>query len=260
MSELEIQLIPCLKDNYAYAIQDQSSGKTAIIDPSEPSPVMQFLEQKKWRLDYIINTHHHWDHTGGNIAIKEQTKCKIVGPKSDEHRIPGIDITCSDGEPFMLGNSKSIAMHIPGHTLGHTAFWFPDSKALFCGDTLFTLGCGFLFEGTPKQMWTSLNRLRELPGSTRVFCGHEYTIENAEFALHIDPKNKALQKYVKRANELRNKNEPTVPSLMKDELAANPFLRVDNSSLQQKLSMEGYELFEIFAKIRALKNEFDKRN
>ncbi len=252
---MAIELIPLLEDNYAYFLED-TAGQTAIIDPSESAPILELLEQKKKKLDFILNTHHHWDHTNGNLEIKKATGCTIVGPASDKDRIPGIDHTLGDGESFNWKGSPATAIHVPGHTTGHTAFYFSQSKALFCGDTLFTLGCGFLFEGTPQQMWHSLDRLRKLPADTKVYCGHEYTVKNARFAEYIDPENAKLKKYVKRAQKQANAGLPTVPTTLQDECEANPFLRADTTEIQQRLNMLGSNPVDVFTKIRKLKNDF----
>lgn len=254
---LEIHQLPLLKDNYGYLLRDEASGKTAIIDPAEPRPVADFLRARGWGLDFILNTHHHWDHTGGNLALQAEFGAQVAGPRPDTHRIPGIEIAIGDGESFRLGGSELVAFHVPGHTTGHTAYYSAADAALFCGDTLFTLGCGFLFEGTPEQMWASLDRLRKLPGATRVFCGHEYTLENSEFALHFDSGNAELKKYVERARALFAAGKPTVPSRMADECKANPFLRADDPGILMRLGMGDPNFGAAFGKIRRLKNEFD---
>lgn len=254
---LEITQIPVLKDNYSYLLVDAESGESAVIDPSEPRPILELLKARNIRLDYVLNTHHHWDHTGANLSLKQEFGARIFGPEPDRHRIPGIDEGISDGEPFRLGRSELIAMFVPGHTTGHTAYYSPAAEAVFCGDTLFTLGCGFLFEGTPRQMWSSLDKLRHLPGATRVFCGHEYTLESAEFALHFDGENEALKEYVRRARALAAAGQPTVPATMAEERAANPFLRADDPAVKRKLGLENSEDWRAFGEIRRLKNEFD---
>eukprot|EP00252_Welwitschia_mirabilis_P020780 TRINITY_DN5162_c0_g1_i2.p1 TRINITY_DN5162_c0_g1~~TRINITY_DN5162_c0_g1_i2.p1 ORF type:complete len:279 (+),score=51.41 TRINITY_DN5162_c0_g1_i2:197-1033(+) len=204
-SSLQIEPVPCLKDNYAYMLHDLTSGSTAVVDPSEPEPVNSLLRKRRCKLDYILNTHHHYDHTGGNMELKQRHGAKVVGPFSDKDRIPGIDIALMDGAKWMFGVHEMCVMETPGHTKGHISFYFPESKAIFTGDTLFCLSCGKLFEGTPEQMMTSLLKLASLPDDVRIFCGHEYTLSNANFALSIEPRNEALQRYVARAQELRKK-------------------------------------------------------
>lgn len=226
---LTIHIIPALKDNYIYLLRDEATGHTAVIDPSEAKPVLEVLKQKGWKLHYIWNTHHHWDHTGGNLALKQQTGCKIIGFVGDKHRLPGIDQIVADGEDLALGESVAKILFIPGHTLGHIAYWFEKDNALFCGDTLFSLGCGRLFEGTPEQMYTSLQKLAALPEETRVYCGHEYTVTNARFALSVDPDNQALQSHYTYALEKDQRHQPTLPSTIGIERTLNPFLRVKNA-------------------------------
>ena len=179
MSRLTIHQVPCLRDNYAYLLHCPETGATGALDPSEAEPVLKAAAGSGWRITHVLNTHHHWDHVGGNGGIKSATGARVIGPEPDRNRIPELDETVAEGRPFRLGNAEATIFFIPGHTKGHMAFWFPESEALFCGDTLFTLGCGRLFEGTPEQMWTSLGKLRRLPGETNVYCGHESVLHRA---------------------------------------------------------------------------------
>ena len=179
---LEILQIPVLEDNYVYLLHEPDSGATAAVDPALAGPVLAALDARGWRLSHVLNTHHHGDHVGGNLALKAATGCAIVGAAGDRHRIPGIDLLLGDGEEFGFGAVSARILEVPGHTCGHIAFWFEDAAALFCGDTLFALGCGRLFEGSVEQMWRSLERLRALPPQAKVFCAHEYTQANARFA------------------------------------------------------------------------------
>ena len=218
--ELKVHQIPALRDNYIYILKNKSH--VAVVDPSEASPVIKFLQEKKWPLDFIFNTHHHWDHTGGNEELKNLYSSKVFGFEKDRHRIPGIDKTLKDGEEFLFGNTKVKVIFIPGHTLGHIAFYFSQEKYLFCGDTLFAMGCGRLFEGTAKQMHESLGRLKELPRETLVFCGHEYTEANGNFALSVDKDNPLLQKRMEKVRLLRKNNQSTVPFTLREELDTNP--------------------------------------
>lgn len=256
MSQLEILQIPVLNDNYVYLAHDAETKATAVVDPAVGGPVVDALAEKGWRLTHILNTHHHADHTGANLELKQQTGCTIVGPKADRDRIPGIDIEVSDGETYMLGNAEAQVFDVPGHTRGHIAFWFADSDALFCGDTLFSMGCGRLFEGTPSQMWNSLSKLMALPDSTRVFCAHEYTQANGRFALSVEPDNKALLKRMAEVDQLRQKGIPTVPSTLGVEKATNPFLRPNSADLQQMVGLSGADIIEVFAETRRLKDHF----
>ena len=253
---LEIHQIPVLSDNYVYLAHDVATGKTAVVDPATHEEVFEALAMKGWTLTHILNTHHHADHTGGNMAIKERTGCIIVGPRADRDRIPGIDVDVGDGDTYALGESVGKVFDVPGHTRGHIAYWFGDSDALFCGDTMFALGCGRLFEGTPQQMWTSLSKLRVLPPSTQVYCAHEYTKSNAAFAITVEPGNGALVARKAMIDDMRTRGERTVPSTLAEELATNPFLRPDSPDLQKTLGMVGAPLVDVFAETRRRKDNF----
>lgn len=223
---LEIIQVPLLRDNYAYVLHDAASGDTAVLDPSSSLPILELLDAKGWTLNYILNTHHHFDHTGGNEDIKSRTNCKIVSSYTDRERIPGgADITLKEGDEFSLGASTANIMEIPGHTIGDIAYYFAQEQAVFCGDALFSLGCGKMFEGTPEQMWNSLRRIADLPRDTKLYCGHEYTQANGQFALSVDPHNDALKNYLHQVDDIRREGRSTVPSTIAIEVAANPFLR-----------------------------------
>ncbi len=253
---MEIALVPLLTDNYAYLLHDSKSKETAIVDPSEAAPVLAAASARGWRLTHVLNTHHHPDHSGGNLGIKQATGCKIVGPAPDRERIPGIDVALDEGGKFRLGDAEAEVLFIPGHTKGHIAFHFRGEKAVFCGDTLFSLGCGRMFEGTPPMMWASLDKLRKLPGDTRIYCGHEYTQSNARFAVSIDPQNQALRAREKQVAELRAAGKPTIPSTMAEERAANPFLRADDPALGAAIGLPGAAPHEVFGEIRRRKDSF----
>jgi hydroxyacylglutathione hydrolase len=253
---LEIHQIPVLSDNYVYLARDVATGQTAVVDPATHEEVFEALARKGWTLTHILNTHHHADHTGGNLTIKERTGCTVVGPRADRERIPGIDVAVADGDSYALGESVAQVFDVPGHTRGHIAYWFARSDALFCGDTLFALGCGRLFEGTPQQMWTSLSKLRALPPSTRVYCAHEYTKSNAAFAVTVEPDNGALVARKALVDDMRARGERTVPSTLAEELATNPFLRPDSPDLQRTLGMLGAPLVDVFAETRRRKDSF----
>ena len=186
---MQIIPIPCLVDNYAYIINDANSQIVGVIDPSEAPPVIAFLKKKNLKLNYILNTHHHFDHIGGNVELKKKYKAKVIGFDGDKHRIPGIDKTLKDGDKWTFGNSLVKILHIPGHTLGHICFYFEKEKIAFTGDTLFSLGCGRIFEGDHEQMLRSLNKIKKLPKNTKIYCGHEYTYKNAEFCTKYDGDN-----------------------------------------------------------------------
>ncbi len=256
MATLEIVQVPVLSDNYVYLVHDPDSGETAAVDPAVARPVLDAAARCGWRITHILNTHHHGDHTGGNQEIKRATGCTIVGNRHDAARIPGLDVGVAEGETVRLGDQEARVFEVPGHTVGHVAYWFADAAALFCGDTLFSIGCGRLFEGTPAQMWASLDQLRRLPARTRVFCAHEYTRANIRFALAIDPDNAALRARAEDAHRLREAGKPTVPSLLGDELAANPFLRADDPALAQQVGLAGADPVAVLAEVRARKDRF----
>lgn len=253
---LEIVQIPVLSDNYVYLAHDPATGATGVVDPAVHEPVLAELHKRGWRLSHILNTHHHPDHVGGNLALKEATGCMIAGPQADADRIPGIDAQLADGETWNLGNEAATIFDVPGHTKGHIAFWFAGSKALFCGDTLFALGCGRLFEGTPAQMWKSLSRLAALPDDTRIYCAHEYTESNARFAVTIEPGNAALNARHDSIRAARAKGQPTVPSLLGEEKATNPFLRPMSANLRATLGMMAADDVAVFAETRKRKDTF----
>jgi hydroxyacylglutathione hydrolase len=253
---MEIALVPLLTDNYGYLLHDSASGETAAVDPSEAAPVLAAAHKRGWRVTHVLNTHHHYDHTGGNLGIKQETGCVIVGPAPDRERIAGIDIALDEGEEFRLGDARADILFIPGHTRGHVAFHFGGERALFCGDTLFSLGCGRMFEGTAPMMWASLDKLRRLPADSCVYCGHEYTAANARFAVTLDPDNPALRRREREVAALRAKNEPTIPSTMGEERAANPFLRADDPGLAVALGLADASPAEVFGEIRRRKDNF----
>jgi len=256
MAELEIHLLPVLSDNYVYLLRDPETAACAAVDPAVAAPVLEKLDELGWKLTHILSTHHHMDHVGGNLEIKKATGCTIVGARGDAARIPGIDVEVSEGDAFTLGSQTAHVFETPGHTVGHIAYWFEGARALFCGDTLFSLGCGRLFEGSPEQMWDSLRKLRDLPGDTRIYCGHEYTNSNADFALDIDPGNAALKRQADGILAQRQNGQPTIPALLADEKVANPFLRADDPALQKAVGMPGEEPVTVFAEIRRRKDHF----
>lgn len=253
---LEIVQIPVLNDNYVYLAREPGSGAVGVVDPAVHEPVLAELQRRNWRLTHILNTHHHPDHVGGNMALKEATGCRIVGPKADAARIPGIEVELADGDRWSLGMEEAVIFDVPGHTRGHIAFWFEGSAALFCGDTLFALGCGRLFEGTPGQMWSSLSKLRNLPDRTRVYCAHEYTESNARFAVTVEPGNTALTQRYEAIRAARARGQPTVPSLLGEEKATNPFLRPMSENLRATLGLVAADDVAVFAETRKRKDSF----
>lgn len=256
VAALEIHQFPCLDDNYGYLIRDRETGATAAIDTPDAAAIRAALDRKGWRLDFIWNTHHHGDHAGGNLALKAATGCRIIGPRADVARIPGIDDAVGDGDTVMLGSRKARVFDTPGHTRGHIVYVFDEDRAIFTGDTLFAMGCGRLFEGTPDQMWHSLQKLLALPDEMRVYCAHEYTQKNAHFALTLEPGNAALAARVGEVDRMRANGLPTVPSTIGRERATNPFLRPDSAALQSALGLSGAPLTAVFAEIRQRRNVY----
>ena len=255
-AELEIVAIPALQTNYIYLVHEPAAGVTAAIDPSEAAPVLAELARRGRGLDLILNTHHHHDHVGGNLALKVATGCRIVGNAADRARIPGIEEGVADGGAVRIGNARGRAIAVSGHTIGHMVYWFEDAGVLFSGDTLFSLGCGRLFEGKPAEMWASLLRLRALPAETRVYCGHEYTLDNARFCLTIDPDNPRLQARAAEARRLREAGRPTLPARLGDEVASNVFLRADDPLIQRAAGTPAGDAVACFAAIRRRKDAF----
>lgn len=257
MAKIVVEQIPVLADNYVYLAHEPLGGVTAAIDPAVAEPVLERLAEKGWRLTHILNTHHHGDHTGANLDLARRTGCAIIGAARDSERIPGITSEVSEGETFMLGHAAVTVLEVPGHTSGHIAYWFPDSHVLFCGDTLFSLGCGRLFEGSAEEMWTSLKKLRDLPLDTMAYPAHEYTASNGRFAKLVERDNPALKARLDEVERLRSGNRPTVPVALADERAANPFLRADMASVARAVGMEpGTDPVQVFAELRRRKDVF----
>ena len=253
---LTIHLVPCLSDNYAYLVHEPETNSVAVVDPSEAAPVFAALDRHKLKLTHILNTHHHFDHTGGNLELKERTGARVVGPRADRERIPGIDEEVGEGDTRALGKAKAKIFDIPAHTKGHIAFWFEADKAVFTGDTMFAMGCGRLFEGTPAQMWSSLSKLAALPPDTRVYCGHEYTLSNGRFAVTLEPNNQALKKRMTEVERLRAEGKSTIPSTIGLERETNPFLRPTSGELRRALGLDTADLVEVFAETRRRKDVF----
>ena len=253
---MNIKIIPCLNDNYSYLIHDELSKKVAIIDPSEFEPCDKIIDKYYKKLDFILNTHHHYDHVGGNENLKKKYNATILGFKNDKNRIPGIDKVLKDNQEFKIGELSFTTIFIPGHTMGHVAFYFEKEKLVFTGDTLFSLGCGRIFEGTYSQMFDSLVKLKNLPDDTKVYCGHEYTYKNLSFCLKFNPNNSFLKKK-KDIIELSLKNKkPTVPSTIGDEIKANIFFRFNDPDVKKAINLENSADIEIFTKLRDLKDNF----
>ena len=253
---MDIVILPALRDNYIHLVRDPVSGAVAVVDPAEGGPVAEALTARGWGLDAILNTHHHSDHIGGNHALKARYGCPVIAARADRTRIPDLDVAVEDGSDYEFGSETIRVIATPGHTSGHIAFYLPAARALFCGDTLFSLGCGRLFEGTAAEMWASLCRLRALPAETRVYCAHEYTLANARFALTLEADNPALAARAEEARRQREHGRPTIPTTLATERATNPFLRADLPEMAAVLGMEGKSAADIFAEIRRRKDHF----
>ena len=256
MATLQIRQVPCRADNYAVLVHDPESGETMVVDTPEAAPVEAALKAEGWKLTAIVNTHHHADHVAGNLALKEAHGATIFGPAQDRDRIPGLDRPLKDGDGLSLGAHRFDVIAVPGHTLGSLAYYICDEKIVFAGDTLFSLGCGRMFEGDAETMWHSLDLLRHLPEDTRLYCGHEYTPSNAEFALEVEPGNEALRRRVEKVRALRREGRPTLPSTIAQERATNPFLRPESAEIRKNLDMEGVENWRVFAELRQRKDAF----
>ena len=257
MPALEIHQFMCLSDNFGVLIHDPESGVTASIDAPEEAAVLQALEEKGWSLSHILVTHYHGDHTQGIAGLKQKTGARVIGPAGEAAKIPTLDQTVSDGEAFSMGPLTVQVFETPGHTLGQVNYYIADAKVAFTGDTLFALGCGRVFEGSHEQMWQSLEKLRaNLPDDTAIYCGHEYTLANAKFALSVDPENDALKQRAAEIEALRAAGKPTLPSTMGLEKTTNPFLRPEDPAIQAHLGMSGAAPAAVFSEIRSRKDSF----
>ena len=239
---MRVEVIPCLQDNYSYLIIDKSNNSACVVDPSEAKPIMNFVENENINLKYILNTHHHFDHVGGNKNLKKKYNSVVIGYKDDANRIPEIDILLEDNQIWKADNFEAKIMHIPGHTTGHICYHFFKEKLIFTGDTLFSLGCGKLFEGTYQDMFSSLKKIKKLSQDTKIYCGHEYTLQNSKFCIEYDPENTKLKNKITEIKKKLENNLPTIPSTLKDENECNIFLRAKD--------------VESFSKLRDLKDIF----
>jgi len=253
---LKVDIIACLQDNYSYVIHDEDADIVGVVDPSEFSPIDNFIKKKFNKINFILNTHHHFDHTGGNLELKKKYNSKIIGSAEDEKRIPGIDIKLLNNDIFKFGNVDFNIILVPGHTSGHICFYSKKEKVIFTGDTLFSLGCGRVFEGTYLQMLNSLTRIKKLPRDTNIYCGHEYTKKNLEFCRKYEPDNNFLKDKKNWISLKLNKKEPTIPITIENELNTNIFLRCDVFAIKKSLGMENSPEVEIFKKLRDIKDSF----
>jgi len=239
---MKVEIIKCLQDNYSYLLINEKNQNACVIDPSEAKPIIDFVKKKNINLKFILNTHHHHDHVGGNNELKKKYRAKVIGFKNDKDRIPEIDIFVENNQTWANEDFEAKIIHIPGHTSGHICFYFSKDKMAFTGDTLFSLGCGRIFEGTYEQMFASLNKLKKLPINTKIYCGHEYTLKNSMFCSQHEKNNKNLEKKIFEIEDKLKNNLPTIPSTIREELACNIFLRAKN--------------LEDFSKLRDLKDNF----
>ncbi len=239
---MKVQIIKCLQDNYSYLIIDETNLNACVVDPSESKPIIDFVEGNNINLKYILNTHHHFDHVGGNKELKKKYNSSVIGFKGDKDRIPEIDILVDDQNIWKKANFEAKIYHIPGHTSGHIAFHFFKEKKIFTGDTLFSLGCGRIFEGTYEQMFNSLKKIKTLPKDTEIYCGHEYTLQNSDFCSVYDPNNLKLKKKITKIKEKLENKLPTVPTILDDEIQCNIFLKAKD--------------LQTFSKLRDLKDNF----
>lgn len=252
---LKIHQFPCLNDNYGYLVHDTRSGETAAIDTPDAEVYLAEADKLGWTITAIWNTHWHPDHAGGNLKIKDETACLIVGPKGEAEKIPGLDRAVGDGDEVALGEYRAAVLDVPGHTLGHIAYHIGSDNVAFVGDAVFALGCGRVFEGDPQMMWSSLSRIKALAPETMLYCAHEYTQSNARFAETIDPGNAALMAYIAEIDAKRARGEPTVPMDLARELETNPFLRADDPGLQAAMGHDG-DAVATFAEVRGRKDRF----
>jgi hydroxyacylglutathione hydrolase len=252
----QTHLFRCFQDNFGVLVHDPASGATASIDAPEAAPVEEALRATGWTLTDILVTHHHADHTGGIAALKERFKCRVTAPRKEAAKVPMVDVQVGEGDTITVGNLSARAIETPGHTLGQINYFFAADKLLFAGDTLFSIGCGRVIEGTPAQMWDSLLKLRALPDDTRLYCGHEYTAANIRFAKTIEPDNQALLAREQTVARQLAAGKPTLPATMGEEKAANPFLRADVPEVAKAVGLAGAPAWKVFAEIRERKNKF----
>jgi hydroxyacylglutathione hydrolase len=253
---LEIAIVPCLSDNYAYLLRDTATGRVGLVDAPEQGPIAAALAERGWGLDLILITHHHDDHIAGVDALRDAFGAEVVGAAADRHRLPRLDRQLAAGDTVALGESVAEVIDVPGHTVGHIAYYFGAAGALFSADSLMVMGCGRLFEGTPQAMWGTLTRLGALPDATLVYSGHEYAESNLRFALSVDTDNPALARRAEDIRQLRAEGKPTVPARLDLERATNPFLRATSTEMKASVGLPGASDAEVFADLRHRKDNF----
>jgi hydroxyacylglutathione hydrolase len=254
---LSIYQFMCLSDNFGVLVHDPETGSTAAIDAPDAQPILQALAKKGWELTDILITHHHFDHTQGIAGLKAAfPKARVVGPAREAAKIAGLDLEVGEGDTVKIGSREAMVIEVPGHTSGHIAYWFESEDLLFSGDTLFAMGCGRGFEEPAPVLYRSLMKLAALPAETKIYCGHEYTLSNARFALSVDPENSTLRDRANFVSMLRDNGQFTLPTTMALELATNPFLRADEASIQTTLGMRGADPAAVFTELRERKNNF----
>lgn len=256
---LQVYIVDMLhvQDNYNFVLRDEANNLTAVVDPSEAKGIISFLEEKGWGLDYILNTHHHWDHTGGNPKLKKHYDCQIVAAANDAQRIKNIDVALAENASFSFGDYTAQTFDVSGHTINHIVYYFESEKKLFVGDTLFAMGCGRMFEGTPAVFYRSLQKIAALPEDVLVYPAHEYTIPNGRFARSIEPDNPAINEHIELAKGRRRKGEPSIPSTIGREKASNPFLRTHSQTIRKALDLAANDNdIDVFAALRAAKDAF----
>lgn len=251
---VDIELFMCRSDNFGVLVRDAATGETMLVDAPEERPILAAVERTGWRPTLLLSTHHHQDHVEANLALKKQFGLRIVGPAAEKGKIPGIDETVTEGDAIPFGSQTVQVIATPGHTAGHVSYHLPGSRVVFTADALFSLGCGRLFEGTPATMFASLKKLAALPPDTTVYCGHEYTLSNARFALTVDPANPALRERAKAVEALRGKDLPTLPTTIRQEMETNPFLRCHDPAIRRNLGMEQASDEAVFAELRRRKD------
>jgi hydroxyacylglutathione hydrolase len=251
----DISVFTCLTDNFGYLVHDRASGATASIDAPEAAPIVKALDEQGWKLTDILITHHHGDHVGGVAELKQRYGCRVVAPHDKTSKIANVDQRVANGDVVKIGGLLARVVETPGHTLDHISYVFDNDKALFAADTLFSIGCGRVFEGNAPMMWESLLKLRALPDDFRLYCGHEYTASNVRFALSVDPDNAALKARADEVARLRADNKPTIPVLLGEEKKANVFLRADDPVIAARLHMKGASAAQVFGELRERKNK-----